>query len=76
MLPMTQKEIVNSENVTRAFVSRLIHGKQHTKIESLAKKIALMTGKKPIIYIIPELRDMFLRADPEMGKKVVLSKKA
>lgn len=67
---MRQREIARTEKVTDAFVSRLVHGKQLTKKISLAKKVAAITGKKPIAFIVPEFREALLKAYPDLGKLV------
>jgi len=69
MFTMRQRQIARQEKVTETFVSRVVNGKQHTKKIELAKKIAALTGEKPIIFIMPEFRTAFLKAYPELGKK-------
>jgi len=66
---MRQRQIARQEKVTETFVSRVANGKQHTKKIELAKKIAALTGEKPIVFIMPEFRTAFLKAYPELGKK-------
>jgi hypothetical protein len=50
-----------------SMICRLKKGQRFTHDRDMAIKVALMTGMKPIAYISPDLRPVFLKAYPEMG---------
>lgn len=68
MYTMKANEIAKRHKVHPVFVSYVKHGHRHTSSPDLAVDIAMLTGKKPIDYISPELRKAFLKMRPELGR--------
>ena len=48
-------------------LSYLKRGMRHTTKRDVAIRLAQETGKKPIEFISPRLREAYLRAWPELG---------
>ena len=61
-------DLARTHKVTPSFVTRLIQGDKFTTIPGLALAAAQMTGKKPILFFNPRLRDLALAAHPELAK--------
>lgn len=71
---MTQKEIAKQFRVSESTISQLISDKdarhkRYTQNVSLAIALAQREGTKPIQYINPSMRQLFLRAYPELSRK-------
>jgi len=71
---MTQKEIAKQFKVSESMISQLISDenakhKRYTQNVSLAMALAQREGTKPIQYINPSMRKLFLRAYPELSRK-------
>ena len=67
---MKQKEVAKQFRVSESLISQLIKKQRFTRNHLLAVAIAQNEGTKPIQYINPKLRDIYLAAYPDMNKKV------
>ena len=70
MYSMTRKQISKLYEVTYQTVWYLEKGKRYTENVALAIEMAKFTGKMPIEFITPERKKVYLKAYPELGKKV------
>lgn len=67
---MKANQIAKNHKVHETLVSHIRSGNKFTDNILLAIDIAKLTGKKPITFIRPRLRELALQAHPELNKKV------
>jgi predicted transcriptional regulator len=67
---MTQREIAKQFGLSDSAITFYIKGLRHTKNYFLAVALAQLKGTKPIQYINPKLRDIYLAAYPDMNRKL------
>lgn len=71
MQSMNKQDLIATKHKkSSAFVSLLKNGTRFTTDPDLAKSVSVLSGKKPIEHISPKLRKAYLKAYPELGKKV------
>jgi DNA-binding XRE family transcriptional regulator len=70
MYSMTRKQISKLCDVTYQTVWYLEKGKRYTENVDLAIEMAKFTGKTPIEFITPERKKVYLKAYPELNRKV------
>jgi hypothetical protein len=66
-----QKELAKQFGITVGMISHLKLFRRYTTNRYLAMEIARLSGKPPIEHISPELRDVFIRAFPELSRKMI-----
>jgi hypothetical protein len=67
---MKQIEIAKKHNVSAMFISNLLSGDRYTTNPDLAKSVSARVGKPPIDFISPKLREVYLKAWPELGETI------
>lgn len=66
---MIQKDIAKEFKVSMGLISLLKIGHRFTRNRYLAMEISRLSGKPAIEHIPIELRDVYLRAYPELARK-------
>lgn len=67
---MTRKQIAKLYGVTYQTVWYLEKGKRYTENIDLAIEMAKFTGKTPIEFITPERKKVYIKAYPNLAKKM------
>ena len=70
METMRQRTIAEKHDISESSVSYIKAGTRYTRSARLAMDIARLTGKKPIEYINPKSRAVYLLAYPELNRKM------
>jgi ABC-type glutathione transport system ATPase component len=66
---LNQKQIAQEFKVTIGFVNHLLRGIRFTRDRLLAMEVSRLSGRPPIEHIPSDLRDVYLRAYPELSRK-------
>jgi transcriptional regulator with XRE-family HTH domain len=66
---INQKQIAQEFKVTEGLISRILKGDRFTPNRLLAMEISRLSGKPPIEHMTKSMRDVFLRAYPELSRK-------
>jgi ABC-type oligopeptide transport system ATPase subunit len=66
---MKQKDIAKQFNVTVGLISHIKSLRRFTQDRYLAMEISRLSGKPAIEHIPENLRDVYLRAYPELSRK-------
>jgi hypothetical protein len=67
---MKNKPIEKPATVTAAFCSMVKTGRRYTPQLEVALYVAQKTGKPPIEYITPSLREIYLKAWPKLANAI------
>jgi hypothetical protein len=65
-----QKDLAKQFGITEGLISHLKNSKRFTTNRYLAMEISRLSGKAAIEHIPKEVREAYLRAYPELGRKM------
>jgi hypothetical protein len=67
---LKQKQIAQEFKVSEGYISHIKSCHKFTTNRYLAMEIARFSGKAPIEHITPDMREVFIRAFPELSRKM------